>query len=498
MYVACNVYNIFLIACNADDETQTLRLLNVYNSCSLFTTFTKKSSIISRLNELLKNDCEQLIVEDFNLHHSHWEKRRCFTRHTTTDTLLNIITNARLKLLLKSDTITREAHNQFTTIDLVFSSEKIQFMTRKCKVRINLHQRSNHLSIVTELCLQTISVQFSTQRLWKKMNTEALSAYLQIHLSLKRSLDDKTMMNDRVCKIIRVLQKIIKKSIFLTKSSNRARDFWNQSCFEVVMKSRWLRIIWKTQGTLEAWNEYLKHNDHKNKIIQQMKCAHFRSQMHELSEALKSIWCFAKWARIESQLSKKLSQFSSLKRSDIDHMITTFEKKIEILREKFFLSSSQANVSDIAESFISLTVSFNSRITEDEVKQTIRWVKADKASDASDISNRALQASLAELISVLTSLFNACVTHKYHSKQFKKTQTIVLRKSKKSDYIDSKTYRLIALLNIMSKVLKSIMIKRLSDIVKTHHMLSNAQIKAKRKRFVISTLDLLIDQVHTV
>ncbi len=446
MYVACNVYNIFLIACNADDETQTLRLLNVYNSCSLFTTFTKKSSIISRLNELLKNDCEQLIVEDFNLHHSHWEKRRCFTRHTTTDTLLNIITNARLKLLLKSDTITREAHNQFTTIDLVFSSEKIQFMTRKCKVRINLHQRSNHLSIVTELCLQTISVQFSTQRLWKKMNTEALSAYLQIHLSLKCSLDDKTMMNDRVCKIIRVLQKIIEKSIFLTKSSNRAKDFWNQSCFEVVMKSRWLRIIWKTQGTLEAWNEYLKHNDHKNKIIQQMKCAHFRSQMHELSEALKSIWCFAKWARIESQLSKKLSQFSSLKRSDIDHMITTFEKKIEILREKFFLSSSQANVSDIAESFISLTVSFNSRITEDEVKQTIRWVKADKASDASDISNRALQASLAELISVLTSLFNACVTHKYHSKQFKKTQTIVLRKSKKSDYIDSKTYRLIPLL----------------------------------------------------
>ncbi len=52
------------------------------------------------------------------------------------------------------------------------------------------------------------------------MNTEALNAYLQIHLSLKRSLNDKTMMNDRVCKIIRVLQKIIKKFTLLTKSSN--------------------------------------------------------------------------------------------------------------------------------------------------------------------------------------------------------------------------------------------------------------------------------------
>ncbi len=264
-------------------------------------------------------------------------------------------------------------------------------------------------------------MQLLTWWLWKKMNTEALSAYLRIHLSLKHSLDNKTMMNDRMCKIIRVLQKIIEKFIFLTKSLNWTRDFWNQSCFEVVMKSRWLRIIWKIQDTLEAWNEYLKHNDYKNKIIRQMKCTHFRSQMHKLSEALKLIWCFAKWARIESQLSKKLSQFSSLKRSDIDHMTTTLEKKIKILRRKFFFSSSQANVSNIAESFIFLTVSFNLHIIKDEMKQTIRWVKADKALSASNISNRALQASLAELISVLMSLFNACIIHKYHLKQFKKT-----------------------------------------------------------------------------
>ncbi len=158
-----DICSIRILTCNADDETQTLRLLNVYNSCSLFTTFTERFSIISRLNKLLKNDCEQLIMKDFNLHHSHWEKRRCFTRHTMTDTLLNVITNARLKLLLKSDTITREAHNQFTMIDLVFSSEKIQFMTRKCEIRIDLHQRSNHLLIITELCLQTISVQLLTQ-----------------------------------------------------------------------------------------------------------------------------------------------------------------------------------------------------------------------------------------------------------------------------------------------------------------------------------------------
>ncbi len=106
--------------------------------------------------------------------------------------------------------------------------------------------------------------------------------------------------------------------------------------------------------------------------------------------------------------------------------------------------------------------------------------------------------SLTELTSILINLFNACVTHKYHSKQFKKAQTIVLCKSKKSNYIDLKMYRFIALLDIMSKTLKSIMIKRLSDIAETYHMLSNAQMRARRKQFVISALNLLVNQVHAV
>ncbi len=106
--------------------------------------------------------------------------------------------------------------------------------------------------------------------------------------------------------------------------------------------------------------------------------------------------------------------------------------------------------------------------------------------------------NLTELTSILISLFNACITYKYHSKQFKKAQTIVLCKSKKSNYIDLKMYRLIALLNIMSKTLESIMIKRLSDIVETHHMLSNAQMRVRCKWFMISVLNLLVDQVHAV
>ncbi len=102
---------IRILTCNTDDKTQTLQLINVYNSCSLFSTFIKKSLIISRLSELLKDNCEQLIVRDFNLHYFHWKEWRCFTQHAVINSLLDIVTNTKLKLLLKSDTITCKTHN---------------------------------------------------------------------------------------------------------------------------------------------------------------------------------------------------------------------------------------------------------------------------------------------------------------------------------------------------------------------------------------------------
>ncbi len=203
--------------------------------------------------------------------------------------------------------------------------------------------------------------------------------------------------------------------------------------------------------------------------------------MHKLSDAFKSIWRFAKWIRIESQLFKKLSQFSSLKWSDTEQMTMTFKKKIKILREKFFSSFFQININNIINSFLLLTMSFDLCILENEVRQTIKRIKADKASNVSDILNKVLQTSFAELISILMSLFNTYVIHRYHSKQFKKIQMIVLCKLKKSDYTDLKTYQFIALLDIMSKALKSIMIKRLNDITEIHHMLFDARMKVRCK-----------------
>ena len=210
--IKSNICSNKLQTSNLKDEIQMLWLINIYNSCLLFIIFTEESFTISHLNKLIKDDCKQLIVEDFNLHHLHWEGRRCFTRHIVTDALLDIIMNARLKLLLESNTITKETHNQLTIINLAFDSKKIQFMIYKCKMRTDLHQEFDHLSIITKLCLCTSFVQLTTCWLWKKMNTEALNAHLRIHFLVDYSFDNKTIIDDRVTEITYVLQEVIKKS----------------------------------------------------------------------------------------------------------------------------------------------------------------------------------------------------------------------------------------------------------------------------------------------
>ncbi len=309
--IESNICLIKLQTSNLKGKIQTLRLINIYNSCSLSIIFTEESSTISRLNKLIKDDCKQLIVEDFNLHHSHWEDRRCFTHHTAMNALLNIVMNARLELLLESGTITKEIHNQLTTINLVFDSEKIQFMIHKCKMRIDLHQESDYLSIVTKLCLRTFFMQLTTCWLWKKMNTEALNFHLRIHLFVDCFLDDKTAIDDRVAEITYVLQKIIKKSTSWAKLLIQAWDFWNQICSKVVTKSRWLWVVWKSQSTLEAWNDYLRYNDHKNKIIKETTRSLKKQNVHILNHKCMS-WAM-NWNQFDASQNESESKVSYLR-----------------------------------------------------------------------------------------------------------------------------------------------------------------------------------------
>jgi hypothetical protein len=149
----------------------------------------------------------------------------------------------------------------------------------------------------------------------------------------------------------------------------------------------------------------------------------------------------------------------------------------------FFLDTIEIDFIDIS-SFNYLNVVSKSSlfITENEIRQTIKRCKSNNASKSDDISNRIFKIFIDKLMSHLISLFRAYVALNYHLRCFRETHIIALKKSKKKNYTNVKAYKSIALLNTFDKALKSVIARRISDLTKTHDLLSVNEMNERKSR----------------
>jgi len=65
---------------------------------------------------------------------------------------------------------------------------------------------------------------------------------------------------------------------------------------------------------------------------------------------------------------------------------------------------------------------------------------------------------------------------------------LAYRKLDKDDYIVPKSYRLVALLNTIRKLLELVMMYRIIELAETHNLLSDSQIGARKGRSAETTL----------
>jgi hypothetical protein len=137
-------------------------------------------------------------------------------------------------------------------------------------------------------------------------------------------------------------------------------------------------------------------------------------------------------------------------------------------------------------------------ISEDEIRQTIKRSKLNSASKSNEIFNKMLKLLMKKLMFTLMNLFRICAEQNYHSRCFKKTHIVSLKKLNKSNYTNLKMYKFIALFNILNKTLKSIIVKRISNFAETHKLLSKTQMSERRKRACETTLKLFTKQIHIV
>ena len=111
-------------------------------------------------------------------------------------------------------------------------------------------------------------------------------------------------------------------------------------------------------------------------------------------------------------------------------------------------------------------------VTRDEVKKAIWNPAADKAPGRTGIPNRFLRLLTGRpIIGAVVHLFQACIEVGHHPPQFKEANTVILKKPAKKDYSELKSYRPIALLDILGKALETVVLRKLSDLAEEHYLL---------------------------
>ena len=135
-------------------------------------------------------------------------------------------------------------------------------------------------------------------------------------------------------------------------------------------------------------------------------------------------------------------------------------------------------------------------INEDEVKATIKATKPGTAPGPDGILNRILQLAAETLAPILTYLFNCSLFSGHCPVHFRESKTVAIRKPGKDDYSDPKSYRPIALLSTIGKVLEGIIAACLSELAETLNLLPENHYGGRRGRSTEMAIHAMLETIY--
>jgi len=188
----------------------------------------------------------------------------------------------------------------------------------------------------------------------------------------------------------------------------------------------------------------------------------------------------------------------SLIKSECFDIITTAQNKAKMMFQTHFLSFSEIFMLNTIDFKYSLSIEDDALLIHCKIKRVIYKVTFNKTLKHMRYINRIMRRLINDTSKQIHFLFERCLQKRIQSTQFKSTVTIVMQKSDKKNYFNAKTYKSIMLLNILSKILKFIVFKHLQNVVKACNLILNIQMRVCKHKSTDTTLQLIIEKIHTV
>jgi hypothetical protein len=113
-----------------------------------------------------------------------------------------------------------------------------------------------------------------------------------------------------------------------------------------------------------------------------------------------------------------------------------------------------------------------------------------------EITNKILKQINIIIILYLHRIYNVYLEKNYYLEHFRNTIIIVLRKLSKSNYFTITSYCSIVFLNILNKIFKFILIKKVNYLTKTHKLLLRIYIKIRQFISTKYALHYLVKRIY--
>jgi hypothetical protein len=226
-YLTIDICTLKLKIKKLDEDTNTIRIHNVYNSSSVFYASRDSSSTLSIvlrfLDDVIAN--HHVLLRDFNLHYSFWSDSTRSTQHATADELLDIVEKHDLTLTLSKKSITWENSKVANIIDLTFMTSHLIDRLEHCMTRLNLSQSLNHILIFTRiLCDIESNLSRVRRRIWKLINLEKIKKIAKNALTLSKSISI-LEIDEYVEKMQKFLQKMMNEIVLWANLSRYVKSF---------------------------------------------------------------------------------------------------------------------------------------------------------------------------------------------------------------------------------------------------------------------------------
>jgi ribonuclease HI len=234
--------------------------------------------------------------------------------------------------------------------------------------------------------------------------------------------------------------------------------------------------------------------EHKKKKKKKYAQRTHRDRVSNVTDE-RSLWGLAAWCK-----NRHIPQAAStpdIKRKD-GTLAEDLQSKCAALKETLFPKPPNADLNDLEGFQYQPPKGKWVPIIPWEITEVLREAPPDKAPGGDTFPNRVLKATGTLLIPWLTIIFNASLTLEYCPEHFKGSITVVLRKPGKDDYSEPKSYRPIALMNTLGKLLDGILARRITYLAERHRMLPIAHAGGRRLASCEHGIHVFLERIHSV